>query len=305
MTASAARAIPPTVARLQPLGDADRQWLAQLVHRECGIVTAPDKSYLLQSRLAAVAASLAVPSITDLLATLRTEQHIGRRGPRPATLAVCDALTTNETLFFRDGHPFDALATRVLPELAARRQRAQGTAGAARPEPIRIWSAACATGQEPYSLAMVAALAAPHLGGVPVEIVATDYSERALARAREGLYSEFEVRRGLAPHHLARWFVPEPGGLRVAPALRCAVRFQRQNLLESFVGLGSFAVVLCRNGLLYFDAPTRARVLEAIADTMRPGALLFLGGTESTLGTCARFRRADLATSIAFERIDG
>jgi chemotaxis protein methyltransferase CheR len=152
---------------------------------------------------------------------------------------------------------------------------------------------------------MVAAAAAPTLGGVPVEILATDFSERALARAREGLYSEFEVRRGLAPQHLARWFVREPGGLRVAAPLRCAVRFQRQNLLESFAGLGTFDIVLCRNVLLYFDAPTRARVLDAIADVMRPGALLLLGGTESTLGTSARFRRAEHAASIAFERVDG
>ncbi len=284
-----------------PLAERDQRWLAELVQRECGVVLQVEKAYLVHTRLTAVAAALGLPTVAALLARLRTEQGAGTCAARPATLAVCDALTTNETLFFRDGHPFEALRRQVLPALAAARLRD----GVARTEPIRIWSAACSTGQEPYSIAMCAALAAPELAGIPVEIVATDYSARAVARACEGRYSEFEARRGLAPEHLARFFVADAGGLRVAPALRRTVRVQRQNLLEPCTALGSFDVVFCRNVLLYFDPTTRARVLDTLADAMRPGALLFLGGTESVLGTSARFRRSERCVSLAFERADG
>lgn len=298
----------PTGVALQPsptletaLPEASFRFLADLLYRESGLAIGPEKAYLVHARLGALASEWGVKSLHELVGVLRTEAALPPRGARPVTLAVCDALTTNETLFFRDGHPFLALRDVVLPAAAERRRLA---AGRGTPSPVRIWCAAASTGQEPYSAAMCAALAGPRMRGVPVEIVATDYSPRVLKRAREGIYSEFEARRGLAADHIARFFVPVAGGLQVSAALRDGVRFERRNLLEPFTDLGRFDVVLCRNVLLYFDPATKARVLDRVADTLLPDGLLFLGSAESAAGTTRRLRRSPRTTSIAFERTD-
>lgn len=289
-----------------PISPADLRWVVDFVQRECGLVTTTDKHYLLQSRLASAAVTLGLPSLQALVAQMRSEQHVPRGGRRPAILAACDALTTNETLFFRDGHPFAALREAILPPLAEGRLRDAAAKGDGRaPEPIRVWSAACSTGQEPYSIAMCAALAAPQLGGVGLEVFASDLSERALERAREASYSDFEARRGLEPAHVARFFAREGATLRVVPAIRRLVRFERRNLLDPPADAGPFDVVFCRNVLLYFDAVTRLRVLEAIATVMRPGALLLLGGTETPPAGCTRFARGDRGGALVWVRTEG
>ncbi len=280
------------------IAPADYEFLVDLLARNSGLALGTDKHYLLRTRLAPIAEGLGCGTVRGLVAALRVE-HAAGRAPRPATRAVCDAMTTNETLFFRDQHPFDALRDVLLPAAAARHL------GTSPPRPIRVWCAAASTGQEPYSVAMCAAAAAPNLRGAPVEILATDYSATALRRAREGVYSEFEVRRGLPPATAARFFAPTPGsGFRVTEALRRMVRFEERNLLESFAALGSFDVILCRNVLIYFDAATKRGILDRLADALAPGGVLLLGGTEMPLGVSTRLARVPGAPTPAYTRAE-
>ena len=279
--------VTPGTAAGEELAPADYVFLADLLFRESGLALGPEKGYLVRTRLASAAATWGGSTLRGLVAALRAEQVRGRAGARPATRAVCDAMTTNETLFFRDAHPFDALREVILPAAAARRLTTGGP-----PRPIRIWSAASSTGQEPYSLAICAAQAAPRLCGAPVEIVATDYSATALQRGREGVYTDFEVRRGLAPAVAAQFFTPTPqGGLRASDVLRRMIRFEARNLLDSFTGMGAFDVIFCRNVLLYFDAATKRGILDRMADILAPGGLLVLGGAETPLGISTRLVR--------------
>jgi chemotaxis protein methyltransferase CheR len=154
---------------------------------------------------------------------------------------------------------------------------------------LRIWSAAASSGQEAYSLAMIVAEAAPSLSGRQVEILGTDISREQLARAREGLYSQFEVQRGLPVQSLVRHFRKEGTSWRISDALREMVSFREWNLLEDIRPLGKFDVVYCRNVLIYFDGPTKTRVLDAIAAQLAPDGLLYLGGAETVIGLTDRF----------------
>jgi len=192
---------------------------------------------------------------------------------------VVEAMTTNESLFFRDDKPFEHFRTQALPRLHAARPR-----GA----PLRLWSAASSSGQEAYSLAMILTDLRASLGDRRVEIVGTDIAREQLARAREGLYSQFEVQRGLPMQMLVKHFRKEAGGWRVAEAIRRMVEFREWNLLTDLRPLGRFDIVFCRNVLIYFDQPTKARVLEAIAGLLPPDGLLYLGGAETVLGITTR-----------------
>lgn len=249
-------------------------WLARFLKARSGLALGPDKHYLLENRLAPIIRREGCAGLAALVARLGAAPH----GPLAAR--VVEAMTTNETFFFRDGTPFAHLA-RWLPQLHA-----------ARPPglPIRIWSAGCSTGQEAYSVAMLVAEAGATLAGRPVAILGTDISAAVLARAEAGLYSRFEVQRGLAPARLAQHFRKEGADWRISAALRRMVRWQACNLLAPPAGLGRFDVVFCRNVLLYFDPPTRAQVLEHIAGRMVPDGVLYLGGAETVRGITARFR---------------
>ena len=248
--------------------------VARTVKARSGLVLTPDKLYMLETRLGPLLRREGLASLDALAARMA-------RGPAEAALigAVTEALTTNETSFFRDGTPFDHLR-KALPRLAAARP-----AGAA----IRIWSAACSTGQEAYSVAMLATELAPSLGGRRVEILGTDIAEEVLARAREGLFSQFEVQRGLPVQLLVKHFRQEaPAGWRIAAPLRAMARFQTWNLLDDPRPLGQFDIIFCRNVLLYFDAPTKSRVLAAVASRLAPDGFLYLGGAETVLGLTDR-----------------
>lgn len=248
--------------------------VARTVKARSGLVLTPDKLYMLETRLGPLLRREGLASLDALAARMA-------KGPAEAPLigAVTEALTTNETSFFRDGTPFDHLR-KALPALAAARP-----AGAA----IRIWSAACSTGQEAYSVAMLATELAPSLGGRRVEILGTDIAEEVLARAREGVFSQFEVQRGLPVLLLVKHFRQEPpAGWRIAAPLRAMARFQAWNLLQDPRPLGQFDIIFCRNVLLYFDAPTKSRVLAAVASRLAPDGFLYLGGAETVLGLTDR-----------------
>jgi chemotaxis protein methyltransferase CheR len=261
----------------------DYAFLGQLLQRHSGLALGAGKEYLVESRLSPVAASLGHADLGSLVASLRTFP-----GSREVKM-VCEAMTTNESLFFRDGTPWELLRERILPELARARH------GARR---LRIWCAAASTGQEPYSLAMSVA-SVPALSGWRVEILATDYSAAALERARAGLFTHFEVQRGLPVQMLVKHFTREGDDWRISPAMRQAVSFRESNLLEPFGHLGTFDLVLCRNVLIYFDPPTKRGVLERLAERLPSDGYLFLGAAETVLGITERFERvAGASTSV-------
>jgi len=224
-------------------------FLAGLVKARSGIVLTADKGYMLETRLGAMLRREAIPGLDALALRLRGSKA------EALTAEMVEALTTNESSFFRDGKPFEHLRT-LLPRLAA--ARAPGQA-------IRIWSAACSSGQEAYSIAMIAAELGVALGGRQVDILGTDLSREMLDRARDGIFTQFEVQRGLPVQMLVKHFQQDGTRWRIGPALRAMVRWQAFNLLDDPRGLGRFDVVFCRNVLIYFDAPTKTRVLAALA----------------------------------------
>jgi chemotaxis protein methyltransferase CheR len=255
------------------LDRADFDFVAALVKRRSGVEVSCDKDYFLVNRLAPLARKEGLGAVGDIVEVLRS-----RRDERLAA-AVVDALIPGETAFFRDRTPFLHLKEAVLPELAAAR----------RGERIRIWCAGCSTGQEPYSIAMMLDQSPLMTAGCAVEIVAGDISERAIERARSGLYTQFEVQLGLPVRMLLQYFTQEGEDWRISERIRSMVTFRRLNLAEPFVNLGRFDIVLCRNVLTSFDAPTRADVLARIAAQMPADGALFLGAAETSLGLSDQF----------------
>jgi chemotaxis protein methyltransferase CheR len=246
--------------------------VASLVRRRAGIVLTEDKSYLLETRLGPVLTRFGLASLGVLGEKLRAlPGEVLER-------AVVEALTTHESSFFRDGRPFDHLRG-VLPRLA-------GGKGVA--ERVRIWSAACSTGQEAYSVAMLAAEVLGPAAAQRVEILATDISGDVVARAREGCFTQFEVQRGLPIRALMAHFAQEGTHWRVRPELRAMIRFEERNLLADCAPLGRFDVVFCRNVLIYFDAPTKTRVLEMLARQLQPEGVIYLGAAETVIGLTER-----------------
>ena len=245
--------------------------IAAMLKARSGLTLGPDKLYLVETRLVSIMRRENTADLAALAAKLRPGNAL--------ECEIVEAMTTNESLFFRDTKPFEALRLRVLPRLHA--ARPPGTR-------LRIWSAAASTGQEAYSIAMVLADLAVSLGDRKIDVVGTDIARDALKRAREGLYSQFEIQRGLPMQMLVKHFAKEEQQWRIKPALRSRVDFREWNLLADLRPLGQFDVVFCRNVLIYFDAPTKTRVLDAIANLLTPDGVLFLGGAETVLGltTC-------------------
>ncbi len=263
--------------------------LATLLRLGSGLVIGPDKTYLLETRLGPVMRKHGIASLDLVAAQIRFNPGLARIDFAPGSLEldIIEAMTTNESLFFRDDKPFAHLRSSGLPRLLGARSAAAG---------LRIWSAAASSGQEAYSLAMLWSEMRGTVGVRPLEIIGTDIAREQLNRAREGLYSQFEVQRGLPMQYLVKYFTKEANNWRIAPAIRAMAQFRVLNLLGDLRPLGQFDVVFCRNVLIYFDQPTKARVLEAIARQMPADGLLYLGGAETVLGI------TDAFTSIPGER---
>ncbi len=245
----------------------DFESIAAVLKARSGLSLGADKSYLVQARLEPILKKRALSSLAVLADRLRFDPALERE--------VVEAMTTNETLFFRDGRPFDHLREIMLPRLHAIRPRGM---------PLRIWSAAASTGQEAYSLAMLVSEMGPVLAGRAVEIVGTDIAREPLQRGEQGLYTQFEVQRGLPPRLLAKYFTKEEGGWRINRQLRDMVQFREWNLLSDLAGLGRFDVIFCRNVLIYFDQATKTRTLGAASRLLSPEGAIYLGAAETILG---------------------
>jgi chemotaxis protein methyltransferase CheR len=248
--------------------------LASLLRTGSGLVIGPDKLYLLETRLAPILKQHGLRDLDALADRVRPS------GTGALERQVIEAMTTNESFFFRDDKPFAHFRQLALPRLLAARPP-----GAK----LRIWSAASSSGQEAYSLAMILSECRAQLNARGVEIMGTDISPEQLGRARQGLYTQFEVQRGLPMQMLVKYFHKEGTNWRINDAVRAMATFREWNLLGDLRPLGRFDVVFCRNVLIYFDPPTKARVLEAIARLMPPDGLLYLGGAETVLGITDRF----------------
>ncbi len=253
----------------------DFHFVAEMLYKRSGLVVGEEKAYLLESRLNSVARRWEFKTFDDLVASLR--------GPNAEklTVDVVEAMTTNESFFFRDQKPFDQLRDIVLPQLIESR---------ASQRRLRIWSAACASGQEPYTIAMILKEMSAKLAGWNLEILATDLSNEILEKSRSGVYTQFEVQRGLPINLLVKHFTKVGDKWEISSDIKQMVKFKQLNLLNPLVGLGKFDVIFCRNVLIYFDPPTKSKVLSAAAGVMESDGYLYLGGAETVLGVCDRFQ---------------
>lgn len=255
------------------MNQTDFDFVTSELKRRSGIVVGRDKLYLLESRLSPIARKEGLESVEELIGMAR------RRRDEGLMKTIVDAMTTNETFFFRDKTPFDHLEQAVLPQLREKRPGQR----------IRILCAACSTGQEPYSIAMMLDQNPALTGGAQVEIVAVDISDRVLEKARAGIYSQFEVQRGLPIRTLMSYFTQQGDVWKISDTIRSKVSFKNVNLLDPMTALGKFDIVFCRNVLIYFDLPTKRDILNRLSAQMNDQSFLLLGAAETVVGVVDTF----------------
>lgn len=253
---------------------ADFELYKDLLYEKSGLMLTPDKSYLLDSRLSPVAKKWNFISIELMTLQLRAIPDAD------LVRDVVEAMTTNETSFFRDMKPFTEFENTILPALMKKN---------AKTKHIRIWCAAASTGQEPYSLAMILKEKEAQLKGWKIEIIATDISEEVLEIAKRGVYTQFEVQRGLPVTYLLKYFEQINEKWRLKDDIRTMVKYGYFNLLSDMSRLGTFDLIFCRNVLIYFDQKTKAKVLEKMSARLDKEGFLFLGGAETVLGVTNKF----------------
>ena len=253
----------------------DFELLSGLVKERSGLVLSEDKLYLIESRLIPLARRRGLAGLDDLVSAIRS------KGDEPLLVEITEAMTTNESSFFRDSRPFEIFRNFVLPKILESRAAKRS---------FRIWSAACSTGQEPYSLAMCLREEADRLKGWRTEIIATDLSNEVLEKAKVGMYSQFEAQRGLPIEMLMKYFAQANDRWQVDASIRAMVQFRQCNLLHDISAFGPADIVLCRNVLIYFDPATKRAVLEKMHRLMPPDGFLFLGGAETVLGVTKLFQ---------------
>nr|WP_249809055.1 MULTISPECIES: protein-glutamate O-methyltransferase CheR [unclassified Bradyrhizobium] len=248
--------------------------MRKFLKERSGLDLSADKQYLVESRLLPLARKASLSGIPDLVLKIRN-------GDGRLATDVVEAMTTNETFFFRDKIPFDHLRETIIPGLVQARAARRS---------LRIWSAASSTGQEPYSIAMCLKEMGAALAGWRIEIVATDLSQEVLEKSKAGIYSQFEVQRGLPIQLLVKHFTQVGDVWQLNPDIRSMVQFRQLNLLQDFSHLGTFDVIFCRNVLIYFDQDTKAVIFERMAKAMEPDGTLLLGAAESVIGISDAFR---------------
>lgn len=275
---------PGRSAANEALSAANYAYLQQYIHRESGIALGGDKLYLVKSRLVPLLEGERLGSLDDLCARLRSAPTEALRRK------VVESMTTHETLFFRDPAVYDVLRTELLPEIARARQSVKT---------LRIWSAACSSGQEPYSLAMM--LLESGLRDWNIQILGTDLSSQILERAAAGRYLQIEVNRGLPAGLMVKYFGRAGCDWQIKDEVRRMVRFAPFDLRQSMRGMGPFDLVLCRNVLIYFDIEARKKILSGIVSVLNPGGYLMLGASEITLSFDNSYLRKTMKTTIVYQ----
>ena len=267
--------------------------VSRYIHDLSGIWLEPGKEYLVETRLHPLLEELQCRSYTEFIQRSRADAS------KQTARKLIDAISTNETYFFRDASPFDLLAHKVLPDLIDRRT---GGKQPTRSIPIRIWSAASSTGQEIYSIAMIVRELNLDPRFFSVKLLGTDISDAAVARASYGKFNKFEATRGLAPARLQKFFEPLPdGSYRIRDEIRAMAQFKRFNLMEPFIGLGKFDIILCRNVAIYFSAEDRKKLYEKIAASLEPDGYLLVGSTESISGDTSLFEPKRYLRSVFYQ----
>jgi chemotaxis protein methyltransferase CheR len=252
----------------------DYEYLRKLLRDHSGLDLSADKQYLIESRLLPLARKAGIAGISELVQKMKG-------GSASLVTQVVEAMTTNETFFFRDKVPFDHFRDSIMPEIL------QARAGR---KSIRIWCAAGSTGQEPYSLAMCLKEMSGALSGWRVEIIATDLSQEVLEKSKAGIYSQFEVQRGLPIQLLVKYFKQTGEFWQITADLRAMVQHRQLNLLHDFSQLGTFDVIFCRNVLIYFDQDTKINIFNRLAKQMEPDGFLVLGAAETVVGLTDVFK---------------
>ncbi|MBE4578298.1 chemotaxis protein CheR [Vibrio navarrensis] len=268
------------------ISDQEYRDFSRFLEAQCGIVLGDSKQYLVRSRLSPLVTKFKLASLSDLLRDVVTGRN------RELRVAAVDAMTTNETLWFRDTYPFTVLAEKLLPEIAANKR------------PIKIWSAASSSGQEPYSMAMTVLETQQRKPGMlpSVSITATDISASMLDMCRAGIYDNLALGRGLSPERRRTFFEDTGDGrMKVKDNVKRLVNFRPQNLMDSYALLGKFDIIFCRNVLIYFSPDMKSKVLNQMANSLNPGGYLLLGASESLTGLTDRFEMVRCNPGIIYK----
>lgn len=277
-------------AAIVPINAKEYQAFQDFLQHACGILLGSGKEYLVTSRLNNLMAETGIQSISALLERLKTP------GQGRLKIRVIDAMTTNETYWFRDAGHFNMLKESILPDLNKQKVNS-----------IRIWSAACSSGQEPYNISMTAEdyQNANWKEPIrPIEIMATDISTKVMEEARKAVYCGMAIERGLTAEQKQRFFIPQQDCFEVRPEIRKRVQFRELNLTNSFEALGRFDVIFCRNVLIYFSGESKKDIVNRLSRALNPGGYLFLGSTESINQHSDRFQMQVGAGSIAYRLKD-
>ena len=266
--------------------------ISKYIYDISGISLDEKKAYLIETRLKVILENEGILSYLELYQKAKSDKS------RLLERKIIDAVTTNETLFFRDNSPFDMFRHKVMPDLIDK--RAAQTSGLT-PINLRIWSAACSTGQEIYSLAIILKELLPDRKKYNIQLLGTDISDEAVAKASYGKYTKFEVERGLDKDRLQRYFVPNGTSWKIRDDIRAMTIFQKRNLMDSFKGVGQFDVIFCRNVAIYFSIEDRKRLFERIAGVLAPDGYLIIGSTESLTGICPIFEPQRHLRSVFYQ----
>jgi chemotaxis protein methyltransferase CheR len=274
-----------------PLSRDELALWSRYIYEICGISLDASKGYLIEARLGSLAREQRVGGLAELYARARTN-------PNDLRQKIIDAITTNETSFFRDGAPFDLLQHKLVPELIDRRRGA----GLGSRVPIRVWSAACSTGQEAYTTAIVLKELLGDLGRYDIRILGTDISDRAVAQASYGCYGKLELERGLAPDRIARHFTAAGDRWKIRDEIRALATFRKMNLLEPFSFPAPFDIVFCRNVAIYFTESDKIRLFQNIGRWLAPDGALIIGATESLAGLCPELEPQRYLRTVFYQR---
>jgi chemotaxis protein methyltransferase CheR len=262
-------------------------FVSGILLRESGVVLESDKNYLIETRLDALAKREGLRSVSELIQILRKHSH------PPLIKKVVSALTTHTTSFYRDLHPFEALKQSIIPELMADRANSRG---------LNLWSAACSSGQEPYSLAILLRESFPELKRWATYFLATDISAEALEHARKGAYRPADINRGLPARQLIAHFTQTAGEWFIHPEIRNSIDFRELNLAADWPPLPQMDLILMRNVLIYFGVQNKKKILQRALQLLRPNGYLMLGTTETTLGLDDRFESVTVGKSVFFRK---